>query len=88
VSLQRIGRVLHISSSGNAILKVETPPRIGDKVVDEKMKSVGRVFDVFGPVSSPYVSVRTNLQDPDRLVDCFLYAVPTLKLGKRRRKRR
>jgi len=40
VSLQRIGRVLHISSSGNAILKVETPPRIGDKVVDEKMKSV------------------------------------------------
>ena len=88
MNLQRIGRVLHISSGGNAILKVETPPRIGDKVVDKKMKSVGRIFDVFGPVSSPYVSVETNLQDPDRLVDCFLYAVPSLKLGKRRRKRR
>jgi len=88
VSLQRIGRVLHISSSGNAILKGETPPRIGDNVVDEKMKSVGRVFDVFGPVSSPYVSVRTNVQDPDRLVDCSLYAVPSLKPRTRRRKRR
>jgi len=88
VSLQRIGRVLHISPSGNPILRVEKPPRIGDKVVDEKMRSIGRVFDVFGPVSSPYVSVRTNVQDPNRLVDCSLYAVRSLKPRTRRRKRR
>jgi RNA-binding protein len=88
VSLQRIGCVLHISSSGNAILKVAKPPRIGDKVVDERMQSVGTVFDVFGPVASPYVSVRPNVQDPDRLVDCSLYAVRSRKPRKRRRKRR
>lgn len=86
--MQRIGLVLHISSSRNAILKAEKLPRIGDKVVDEKMKPVGTVFDVFGPVSSPYVSVKANVEDPDRLVDCVLYAVPSSKPGKKRRKRR
>lgn len=86
--MQRIGRVLHISSSRNAVLKAEKIPRIGDEVVDEEMKPVGTVFDVFGPVSSPYVSVRTSLKDPDRLVNCILYAIPSSKPVKRRRKRR
>jgi rRNA processing protein Gar1 len=86
--LQRIGRVLHISSSKNAVLKAEKTPRIGDKVVDEKMKPVGTVFDVFGPVASPYVSVKANVKDPNLLVDCVLYAVPAPKPEKRRRKRR
>jgi len=80
--------VLHISSSKNAVIKAEKPPRIGDNVVDEKREPVGVVFDIFGPISSPYVSVRTNRGDPDRLVDCVLYAVPSSKIGKRRRKRR
>jgi len=87
VGLQRIGYVLHISSSGNAILKAEKLPRIGDKVVDEKMKPMGTVFDIFGPVSSPYVSVKANIEDPDRLIDCVLYSFPSSKPGKRRRKR-
>ncbi|MFQ5758361.1 MAG: H/ACA ribonucleoprotein complex subunit GAR1 [Candidatus Bathyarchaeia archaeon] len=86
--MQRIGRVLHISSSRNVVLKAKKLPRIGDKVVDEQMKPVGTVFDVFGPVSSPYVSVKANMGDPDRLVDCVLYAVPSPKPGKRRRNRR
>ncbi len=88
MSLQRIGCVLHISSSKNAVIKAEKPPRIGDKVVNEKMEPVGMVFDIFGPVSSPYVSVKTHTEDPDCLVDCVLYAVPSSKSGKRRRKRR
>jgi rRNA processing protein Gar1 len=88
VGLQRIGCVLHISSSGSAILKAKKLPRIGDKVVDEKMKPVGTVSDIFGSVSSPYVSVKANMEDPNRLVDCTLYAIPSSKPRKRRRKRR
>lgn len=88
MGLQRIGCVLHISSSGSAILKAEKLPRIGDKVVDEKMKPVGTVFDIFGSVSSPYVSVRAKMEDPNCLVDSVLYAIPSSKSRKRRRKRR
>jgi len=85
--LQRIGRVLHVSSSRNAILKAENVPRIGDEVVDENLKSVGTVFDVFGPTSSPYVAVKPNVKDPHRFVNSVLYSVPS-KPGKKERKKK
>lgn len=74
--MQRIGRVLHISSDRNIILKAEKLPRIGAKVIDEKLKPVGKVFDIFGPVSSPYVKVRTKVKETERLVGRILYAAP------------
>jgi RNA-binding protein len=84
--LQRLGRVLHVSSSKNLILRTGRPPRINDKVVDENLKPVGTVFDVFGPVSSPYVAVRTSVENPEQLVDHVLYVYPSPK--RRRKKRR
>ena len=83
--MQRLGRVLHVSSSKNLILKAEKPPRINDKVVDENLKSVGTVFDVFGPVSSPYVAVRPSIEKPQQLVDRVLYVFPS-KRKKMKRK--
>lgn len=74
--MQRIGRVLHISSDRNIILKAEKLPRIGARVIDEKLKPVGKVFDIFGPVSSPYVKVRTKVKETERLVGRILYAAP------------
>jgi RNA-binding protein len=58
-------------------LKAETLPRIGDMVVDEKLKSVGSVFDIIGPVSSPYVTVKPTIPEPQRLVKNTLYVVPS-----------
>ena len=86
--MQRIGRVLHISSNRNMILKAESVPRIRDRVVDEKLKPVGTVFDIFGPVSSPYVSVKTEMGDLHRLVNCVLYTIPSSKSKKVKRRRR
>ncbi len=74
--MQRIGRVLHISSDRNIILKAEKLPRIGARVIDEKLKPVGKVFDIFGPVSSPYVKVKTKVKETERLVGRVLYAAP------------
>ena len=86
--LQRIGLVLHVSSSRNIILKAENVPRIGDKVLDENLKPVGMVFDVFGPTSSPYVAVKPNIQDPQHLVNRALYVVPSKPGRKERKKKR
>jgi len=83
--LHRIGCVLHVSSNKNVILKAENLPRIGDKVVDERLKPVGTVFDIFGPTSAPYVAVKPNLEDAHHLVNRVLYAIPSSKAGKRRR---
>jgi len=86
--LQRIGRVLHVSSSMNVILKAENVPRIGDKVVDENLKSVGTVFDVFGPTSYPYITVKPNVKDPHRFVNNILYSVPSKPERKEMKRKR
>ena len=85
--MNRIGHVLHVSNTKNMILKAENIPRIGDQVANEKLKSIGTVFDVFGPTSSPYVAVKTQLKNPEQLVNNILYAVPSRDGGKMRKKR-
>ena len=86
--MQRIGRALHISSNKNIILKVENLPKLGNKVIDENLRSIGMVSDIFGPVSSPYVSVKTNVKEPYRLVNHILYSVPSKHPREKRRKRK
>jgi len=87
-NLQRIGQVLHVSPSRYVILKAENVPRIGDEVVNEKLKPVGTVFDVFGPVSSPYVAVKPKVRKPQHFVNHVLYAVPSKPRRKERWKKR
>jgi RNA-binding protein len=84
--LQRLGLILHVTPSKNIIIKVNKPPRIGDTVVDESLKPVGRVFDLIGPVSSPYVSIRPTVRDPEKLVNKPLYVIPS-KMRKEKKKR-
>ena len=85
--LLRIGYVLHVSNTKNMILKAENIPRIGDEVTNEKLKPVGTVFDVFGPISSPYVAVKPNIQSPEKLVNQVLYVAPSQD-GRKKRNRR
>ena len=75
--MQRLGLVLHISPSRNMITKVENIPRIGETVVDENLKPVGKVFDILGPVSSPYAAIRPIMRCPERLVNKRVYVIPS-----------
>jgi len=86
--LRQIGCVLHISPNKNIILKAEKAPRIGNDVFDEALGKVGRVFDVFGPASSPYIAVRSILDNPDQLVGRVLYLSNKRIRRKKGRKRR
>jgi RNA-binding protein len=81
--LQRLGPVLHVSPSRNIITKTENVPKIGDAVVDENLKPIGKVFDIFGPVSSPYVAVRPSTREAGKLSGKMLYVIPS----ERRRRR-
>ncbi len=82
--LIRLGRALHISPSKNVIVKVENTPKIGEAVIDENFKHVGEVFDIFGPVSSPYAAVKPKITRPEALVGKVLYLLPSKK-GKERK---
>lgn len=75
-----------MSSSRNLILKVENPPRIGDRVVNQNLKPVGTVFDIFGPVSSPYVAVKPEVEESHDLIDHTLYSVPSPQPKRKKRR--
>jgi len=75
--LQRLGLVLHVSPSRNLIMKVEKVPKIGETVVDENLKQVGKVFDILGPTSSPYVAIRPTVRDPEKMINRPVYVIPS-----------
>ncbi len=75
--MQRLGRVLHVSPSRNIVVKIENIPKIGETVVDENLKPVGKISDIFGPVSSPYASVKPTLREPEKLTNKMLYVLPS-----------
>ena len=70
----RLGAVLHISrSSGNLILDSSGDARIGAIVQDAKGKKIGIVFDVFGPIASPFIAIKPSIETPERLLGKALY---------------
>ncbi len=84
--MKRLGKVLHVSSTGNIVLRAVRVPEIGTKVVDERMKEIGAVYDIIGPVGSPYVLVKPGKDiNPELLHGKPLYV---LKLDERKRTRR
>jgi RNA-binding protein len=64
-------------------VKIENIPRIGETIVDENLRTVGKIFDMFGPVSSPYVAVRPTILKPEELTNKTLYISP--QRGERRK---
>ena len=71
--MQRLGKVLSVTPSQNIVVKTEKAPKLGAAVVDENLKVVGRVFDIIGPVSSPYAVIKPAVKEPERLVNKQLY---------------
>ena len=68
-SRKGLGAGLHISSvSGNLILKSEKNVRMGEAIFDEKGRKIGVVFDIFGPVASPFIAVKPTVASPERYV--------------------
>jgi RNA-binding protein len=76
-SLQRLGRVLHTSPSRNIIIRIENLPRIGETVVDENLRPVGKMFDILGPITSPYAAIKPLILEPEKLTNKILYVLPS-----------
>lgn len=57
--LRRLGKVLHTSPlTGNHIAKLTGDANQGEKVYDAKLRAIGIIYEIFGPVTSPYVAVK------------------------------
>ena len=76
-SLRRLGKILHFSKSRSLIVKCEQAGfvKIGTRACDSKLRDIGTVQDLFGPVSAPYVSVRPASASPTKYVGRIAYAL-------------
>jgi RNA-binding protein len=74
--LRRLSKIIHLSKSGNLILKLESDihPRLGDRVFDSRLKEIGRIQDIFGPVAKPYISISPTTPDPSASVGKMAYS--------------
>ncbi|MEM2901557.1 MAG: Gar1/Naf1 family protein [Candidatus Bathyarchaeia archaeon] len=72
----RIGKISHFSSSRRLIARMEsrTPPPLGSKVFDSELRPVGLLLDVFGPVKSPYLSIKPEVAFPKKIIGRVIYA--------------
>ena len=77
MQIRRLGKVMHLSKGGNLILRLEQTqiPTIGAAVCDYKLRSVGVVNNVLGPVKGPYVSVKPAANVDGALAGRVLYLV-------------
>jgi RNA-binding protein len=78
--LQRLGKVLSVTPSQSIVVKIDKPPKLGTAVVDENLKVIGKVFDIIGPVSSPYAIIRPSIKDPEKLANKQLYVSSSRKV--------
>jgi RNA-binding protein len=68
-----------VTPSQNIVVKIDKPPKMGAAVIDENLKTVGRIFDIIGPVTSPYAVIKPSVKDPEKLVSRQLYVSSSKK---------
>ena len=75
-SLQRLGKILHFSKSRSLIVKCDETRfvRMGTRACDSKLKEIGKVQDIFGPVSGLYLSIRPTVSSPVKYVGRVVYS--------------
>jgi len=92
--LRRLDKILFISNQRHLITKVQatqiTPLKIGQGVVTKDLVKIGRIFDIFGPVAHPYVSIQPNqeIAEPTKYLGEVLYCFEEKKTVKGKRNKR
>jgi len=85
---QRAGELLHNTKTGRPVYRLTAEARIGQPVLNNKGRRVGDVFDIFGPVTAPYASVRLREGETEPPKEIFLGERSERRPQKRRRQKR
>lgn len=79
ITMRRLNRVLHLSKQKHLILRVTSNQvktlKIGQVVVTKDLIKIGRIFDIFGPVNNPFISIQRISEniEIDKFVGDILY---------------
>lgn len=56
--MKLLGTLSHVAKSGNLVLRGGQVPSIYSFVVTKDSRKIGKVQDIIGPVSNPYIIVK------------------------------
>jgi len=58
--LRKLGKVWNVSKSGFIVVQADSKniPKLGLDVVNRKMNKVGYIYDIIGPVKTPFILVK------------------------------
>lgn len=57
---RHLGTMMHHSKTCELVLKADGFAEPGRKVFDSNMEEIGYVSNIFGPVQSPFIAVKTT----------------------------
>jgi len=80
--MDKLGIVIHVSKNNKLILRTKIKVKIGVRVLNEELKSVGKILDVFGPKKKPYVSIEPSINEAEQFVGKPLYIIMEKRKGK------
>jgi len=65
-----------MAKNGKLILRLnsDTNLKIGERIFNSKLREVGKIQDIFGPVNNPYISITPKISDPLSLVGKVVYS--------------
>ena len=74
--MRSVAKVLHLTPRG-LVARGNQVPKIGQSVLDSSDKRIGNVSDIFGPVKSPYFTIKpasgVSRSDLEKLVGSDIY---------------
>jgi RNA-binding protein len=65
--------VLHLSGNNNLVLRAKRTVKPNQKVFDKQAHAVGKIIDVFGPVKTPFISIKPLATNAKTYVGKLLY---------------
>lgn len=78
--MKTLGNSSHITNSGKLIVKSDKTPSLGAFVCTTNKTKIGRVSDIFGPVKTPYVSIKlfqsVNIKNLENILGEKVYILP------------
>ena len=87
-----LGNISHISNSGKLIARSSQTPPSGAFIFNKDKKKIGKISDVFGSTTNPYISIKLfrsfNLKDFEDKQGDGLYVSASNKKNRRRRGKR
>ncbi|MGC9107469.1 MAG: H/ACA ribonucleoprotein complex subunit GAR1 [Infirmifilum sp.] len=75
VFMRPLGKVRLYTRAKNLLVEAQEVPEIGERIFDEKMAQIGYIYDIIGPVNSPYVLVKVDESrwKPEAFIGKILY---------------